>query len=223
VSSQQQAVSSVVSLESEQTMQTNRSIAAQQNNNVVVDKAFTNSDVSDSRIHKQKSLDQTLTASQLEQQILAAKRQAQQAKLNNAERQKRLKESLNTAEDELQSLLKLDISYELDQWKRAWEIGDSARYLSFYSKSFLPTNGVSHKVWQTQRQQRVTPSKKVSINMSDFDVSFSNKNTQSRVDFTQSYESDAYSDRVRKRLVLRKELQRWKIISEIEINEQAIY
>lgn len=166
----------------------------------------------------QRDQPQTLSPEQLEQQIAVAKQQAEQAKRDNEARQRRLKKSLSSAEDELQSLLKLDISYEIDQWKRAWEAGDSERYLSFYSRSFIPANGVSNKVWQARRRKRVTPAKKVTLNLSDYQVTFSNKNTQSTVTFNQDYLSDNYSDMIRKRLVLRKEWQRWKIISETEVN-----
>lgn len=160
-----------------------------------------------------------LTPEELERQIVLAKQQAELAQKANEQRRQRLEKSLNSAESELQSLLKLDISYEIDQWKRAWEAGDSARYLSFYSNSFKPNEGLSLKAWSEQRKQRVVPSKKVRLEMSDFDVSFDQKNTRSTVNFTQLYSSGNYSDTVRKQLVLLKESQRWKIIAENEINE----
>lgn len=163
--------------------------------------------------------DKPLTPEQLEHQIVIAKQQAELAKKSNEYRQKRLKKSLNSAESELQSLLKLDISYEIDQWKRAWEAGDSARYLSFYSDMFQPTGSLSVNAWREQRKRRVTRSKKVSLVMSDFEVDFEKNNTRSTVNFTQNYSSGNYSDTVRKQLVLLKESQRWKIIAENEINE----
>lgn len=160
-----------------------------------------------------------LSPEQLERKIALAKEQVAKLEINNQQRAQQLQKQLGIRNDEQQSLLKLDINYELEQWKMAWELGDSVRYLSFYSQDFVPANGASLDAWKKQRQQRVTPAKKIRLTLQDYDVSFDQNNTHSRVVFTQIYQSNRFTDTTRKQLVLRKESQRWKIIAEKSLFE----
>lgn len=119
--------------------------------------------------------------------------------------------------EELQSLLKVDINYVIEQWRSAWQLGDSEQYLSQYSENFKPSGNLALQEWQQQRRLKVVPSAQVSIELSDFEVAFDESNLNSVVSFQQKYQSNDYSDSTRKELKLVKE-DKWRIVSERTID-----
>ncbi|MBX2846875.1 MAG: hypothetical protein KTR16_01035 [Acidiferrobacterales bacterium] len=114
---------------------------------------------------------------------------------------------------ELRSLLKVDINYMIEQWRQAWEAGDSETYLSFYSTQFIPSDKLSYEQWREQRKSMVVPSKKITLSLSNFDVMLDDLNKQSIVSFDQLYSASAYSDTSRKQLTLIKD-EEWQIVAE---------
>lgn len=130
----------------------------------------------------------------------------------------RMSKSLSPDRAELESLAKVEVSYLVEQWRNAWEAGVSDVYLSYYSDKFTPGSGQSLTQWQKQRRLRVVPSKNIELALEDFNVSFDDDIENSTVTFGQLYRSGDYSERSRKQLVLSKEQEVWKIISEAEIN-----
>lgn len=152
--------------------------------------------------------------SELEQKLAAAKTKVESAKAAALlEQQRNAKLAEITAE--LRSLLKLDIDFMLERWQQAWQQGDSDTYLSMYSTQFKPTGGISLTDWQQQRQLRVVPSKKISLNLSNFEVLLDESNRRSTVSFDQDYQSSTYREKSRKQLILIKEKENdWRIVSE---------
>jgi len=118
---------------------------------------------------------------------------------------------------ELESHARREISQLVERWRAAWAAGVSDVYLNYYSDEFVPANGMSLKRWQRQRQKRVTLAKKIELTLDKFDVSFDNDVNRSVIGFDQHYRSGTYSERSRKQLVLQKESQSWRIISEVEV------
>jgi len=141
--------------------------------------------------------------------------QVQEIQKSNA---KRLEKAVSNDTQALASLLKIDMNYRVERWRSAWESGFIDYYLDFYSSQFKPSNGLNLDQWVAQRKLRIKPEKKIDIELSNFDVSFSDKLQKSTVTFDQFYRSANYSERSRKQLVWVKEDDGWHIVSETELN-----
>ena len=101
----------------------------------------------------------------------------------------------------------------LAAWSRAWSAADVEGYLAFYATSFVPPHGLSRTAWERERRDRLTEPRSIEVKVSDARASFGDPG-EAEVTFTQSYRSDRYEDRVRKRLGFVWEDGRWKIAAE---------
>jgi len=162
-------------------------------------------------------IDQPVSAEELRRRLAEAKVKAETAARINQKKQVDLVEQLKVDDDEMRSLLKIDINFFIEQWRQAWQEGDSERYLNYYSGEFVPINGLTIEMWRELRRKRVTPSKNIKLSLSNFSVAFDQDNQRSVVTFDQFYQSGSFRDESRKQLTLTKEKE-WKIISEREIN-----
>ncbi len=113
--------------------------------------------------------------------------------------------------------LAADIRLMLNQWKIAWESGDSERYLEFYANEFQPASGIPRERWQQQRRERVVPSKRIQLGLQELDISLSETNDSARVVFQQDYRSANYTEVSRKEMRLNRIANQWYIQAEREI------
>jgi len=134
----------------------------------------------------------------------------------NSTPEKEAKEIVNSKVD-LESLARTEMQYNVDIWKKMWELGLVNDYLSFYSSDFEPNNFLSVNEWVDQRKKRVTPEKKIRLELNNFDLSFSDNMSKTVMEFDQVYISQTYSGTSRKQLVWEKEINEWKIVSEKEL------
>ena len=99
-------------------------------------------------------------------------------------------------------------------WARAWEAQDVEGYLDAYADNFYPGDGLTLAEWRAQRRDRVGSPASITIEISDPTVTFPEPG-RAEVVFQQAYSSQTYSDRVRKRLVLERKDNGWRIVREI--------
>ena len=101
----------------------------------------------------------------------------------------------------------------LQGWSDAWSSQDVDRYLSFYSRSFRPSSGVSRASWAAQRRERIEAPGYIRIAVSGLEM---DRVADDRVvaTFFQGYRSDRFNDEVRKRLELIWEDGAWLIARE---------
>lgn len=137
--------------------------------------------------------------------------------LEDLERNAAVPDILEVDPQEFRSLMKVDINYLIEQWRQAWQSGDSETYLSFYSSQFMPSGDKSYSSWLQQRKRMVVPSKQITLVLSNFDVVLDDNNQQSIVSFDQEYTSSTHTDKSRKQLTLIKETH-WRIIAEAIID-----
>lgn len=166
------------------------------------------------------TLSAPLSTSHSQQQLEQARAEAEYAKSVNQAKQARLAKTMINERAELESLLKVDIGYRLENWRLAWEQGDIERYLSFYAQEFQPAAQVSRQQWEQLRRSRVAPSKSIALQLSNFKVAFKQGYTQATVEFDQAYRSGSYRELSRKQLTLLKQQQEWKIVAETELNNE---
>ncbi len=101
----------------------------------------------------------------------------------------------------------------IKSWAKAWEQKHVDSYLAHYSKKFQPSGKISLAAWKKQRRQRLSNPKLIKIDTSEV----KHKTTSAsrvRVDFTQKYQSNTYSDLVVKTLDLQWENGGWAIVKE---------
>lgn len=101
---------------------------------------------------------------------------------------------------------------QLKLWAEAWSKKDFATYTGFYSTEHRP-NFDTHSEWVEYRRQRMLRPGFIKIGVSDIHIRVHNNN-QAIIDFKQSFDSPGYSDRVKKRLALRRVGTQWKITDE---------
>jgi len=118
----------------------------------------------------------------------------------------------------LVSLLKIDINHTIESWRKAWQSGAEKKYFSHYSNNFKPSNFLPLKEWRLERAERISSANNIEVNLSDFDVSFTDDNKRAVALFTQSYFSKKYAEVSRKKLVLVNEQDEWKIVLERDVN-----
>ena len=166
------------------------------------------------------SIDQRLPAiskDELKRRLAEAKDKAQAVEIANLGKLANLNSAVSVQPAEQLSLLKLDINHRIEQWRKAWEVGDGQNYLQFYADNFVPGKSITRQEWQRQRLNRVVPERNIRLTLSAFKAEFLNENTQSKVTFDQFYQSNNFVENSRKELVLSKQGDQWYIVSEREL------
>jgi len=158
-----------------------------------------------------------LTPEQKARQLLLAKQESEAAEQLSQARVEQLEQVLLPADDELESLVKVEVGYMVERWREAWSKGDIDGYLFSYSSDFTPSNNMTLEAWEANRKSRVRPEKNISLKLSDFDVAMLEGLNSGVVEFDQLYQSGDYVENSRKRLSFVKEQGSWKITSEIEL------
>lgn len=105
----------------------------------------------------------------------------------------------------------------VEAWRKGWSAQDVEAYLATYSPNFEPATGVDRSVWEAQRRTRVVRPRSIAVQVLNPKV-FQGTSTYARVEFLQIYESNNYSDQVRKLLELEKRAGQWLIIGESVLN-----
>lgn len=98
-------------------------------------------------------------------------------------------------------------------WSTVWSARDINAYLATYAADFTPPDGRSLDSWRELRRVRLSKSGNIKVTIADLVVEMTDARN-ARATFTQSYQSDVYSDRVKKSLLLRLENNRWLITRE---------
>lgn len=120
---------------------------------------------------------------------------------------------------ENQQRLSQALSHFLEGWKRAWESLDTEKYLSFYSRDFVNSEGMNYQRFK-EHKERVNLSKKfIKLQIENKAILVSQKDGLqiAVVRLNQDYSSDNFKSYTRKILYLNEEQGRWKIIGDIAL------
>ncbi|MEX2353868.1 MAG: hypothetical protein WD709_06740, partial [Gammaproteobacteria bacterium] len=98
-------------------------------------------------------------------------------------------------------------------WAASWTAQDIESYLSHYAGDFTPPDGRAIEQWREIRRQRLSNPETISVTISDLVVEMLG-GEHAQATFTQTYQSDVYSDRVKKTLLLKLENNKWLITLE---------
>lgn len=100
----------------------------------------------------------------------------------------------------------------INDWTVAWAERDVKKYLSFYSKAFKPSGAIGYQQWTDDRKIKLKNNTQIKLSVQNIKISqYKNKVT---VSFIQKYKSKQHADTTKKIMVLQKESEQWKIISE---------
>ena len=133
---------------------------------------------------------------------------------------KTLKEAPVTVAKKLSSTTEILPNTYVQSWASAWEKNDISTYISFYSNEYKGTQ--NHRgAWEASRQRAFKNNKNISIKLSNIQTSEKGKN-RVKVNFTQEYKSDGYTDTGIKELLVEKKGTNWKIINETWMPTNAL-
>jgi tetratricopeptide (TPR) repeat protein len=105
-----------------------------------------------------------------------------------------------------------ELTMLVESWAAAWSGQRADDYLSFYSASFTPDDGMALSEWKELRRSRLAAPEYIRVSVAFLDYEFAGD--EATVVFNQSYESNTFSDLVTKTLVLTREDGAWKIARE---------
>ncbi len=112
------------------------------------------------------------------------------------------------------------LSHFLKDWKTAWESRDAAKYLGYYSRNFVSSDGKNYQKFK-EYKSRVNEYKKfiqVQIDPKSFLLSQKNGGHIVILRVNQDYRSDNFKSYSRKILYLKEEKQgKWEIIGEVTL------
>ncbi len=145
-----------------------------------------------------------------EQRILDQQRRQEQQQAREQEQEKLREEQLARQREQAVVTIK-DIVLE---WSRAWMGQNVDTYLGHYSDEFIPGDGRSLQAWRQYRRNRLTVPGEIQVLISDLVVEVMGTD-YAQATFTQVYESDTYSDRVKKTLLMKLEDNTWRITQEL--------
>jgi ketosteroid isomerase-like protein len=97
-------------------------------------------------------------------------------------------------------------------WAAAWAAKDMKAYLSAYGKDFDPPGSLTRAAWEKEREARIVGKKKITVQLSDLNVSVNGSKAAAR--FRQAYSADSLNVTSRKTLELVESNGRWVIVRE---------
>ena len=101
----------------------------------------------------------------------------------------------------------------VESWAKVWSERDVAAYLAAYGAEFAPADGTSRAQWEQTRRARLQQSSFIRVDLASMKV-VEHGPEHAQISFDQHYQSDAFSDDVRKILIMKKVGADWKIVEE---------
>ena len=105
-----------------------------------------------------------------------------------------------------------EVSAAVQAWAAAWAAKDMKGYLSAYGKEFDPPGKQTRAAWEKEREARIVGKSKITVQVSDLNVSMNGNKATAR--FRQAYSADSLNVTSRKTLDLVETNGRWLIVRE---------
>lgn len=103
------------------------------------------------------------------------------------------------------------VEYAISAWAAAWSAKDMDGYYEAYADNYTGDKG-SRKAWEQEREARIVGKKKITVQISDLQVSVNGNKATAR--FRQDYKADRLDISGRKRLELVRNGSDWVIVKE---------
>ena len=105
-----------------------------------------------------------------------------------------------------------EVTAAVRAWAAAWAAKDMKAYLAAYGKEFEPPGRMTRAAWEKEREARIVGKSKITVQVSDLNVSVNGSKATAR--FRQAYSADSLNVSSRKTLDLVESNGRWLIVSE---------
>lgn len=105
------------------------------------------------------------------------------------------------------------VEASIKDWANAWSAKDITSYLASYGKDFVPPKRLSRSAWEKERRKRLRKPRFIKVTLSDMKINLHGKD-YAEIRFSQSYQADTYSDKVKKEILMRKVDGKWFITQE---------
>ena len=162
-------------------------------------------------IEEQQRLREELAAREEQQQRLQEQQRRQEQLEAREQEQERSREQQRVRQRE-QAVT--NIKDTVLDWADVWMRQNIDAYLGHYSDEFLPGDGRTLQAWRQYRRNRLMSPGEIRVRISDLVVELMGSD-HAQATFTQVYESDTYSDRVKKTLLMKLEDNNWRITQEL--------
>ncbi len=107
-----------------------------------------------------------------------------------------------------------EILASVNNWANAWSAKNLDKYFASYGSNFNPAKGESRKAWEVQRRERITRPTKISVELSNINITSIDSNN-AKVSFKQSYQAGDKPIYTSKTLIMKKSGDNWLIEKEI--------
>ena len=105
-----------------------------------------------------------------------------------------------------------EVTAAVQAWAAAWAAKDMKAYLAAYGKDFDPPGRMTRAAWEKERESRIVGKSKITVQVSDLNVSVNGNKAAAR--FRQAYSADSLNVSSRKTLDLVESNGRWLIVRE---------
>lgn len=105
-----------------------------------------------------------------------------------------------------------EVTAAVQAWAAAWAAKDMKAYLGAYGKDFDPPGRMTRAAWEKEREARIVGKSKITVQVSDLNVSVNGNKATAR--FRQAYSADSLNVSSRKTLDLVESDGRWLIVRE---------
>ena len=105
-----------------------------------------------------------------------------------------------------------EVTAAVQAWAKAWSSKSMSDYLGAYAPTFTPPGGQARSAWEADRRARIVPRQRISVDISDLEVSVEGERATAR--FRQAYASDSLNVTSQKTLDMVKSGSRWLIVRE---------
>ena len=105
-----------------------------------------------------------------------------------------------------------EVTAAVQAWAAAWAAKDMKAYLAAYGKEFDPPGRMTRTAWEKEREARIVGKSKITVQVSDLNVSVNGNQATAR--FRQAYSADSLNVSSRKTLDLVESNGRWLIVRE---------
>ena len=105
-----------------------------------------------------------------------------------------------------------EVTAAVQAWAATWAAKDMKAYLAAYGKDFDPPGRMTRAAWEKEREARIVGKSKITVQVSDLNVSVNGNKATAR--FRQAYSADSLNVSSRKTLDLVESNGRWLIVRE---------
>ena len=104
----------------------------------------------------------------------------------------------------------------MDVWRQAWESGDTGKYLSYYSKAFISSEGMRFEAFRRHKVRVNSGKKFIRVNVDQMAIIMPQEREEqvAVVRFIQKYRSSNFEANSKKLFYLKKEQKGWTIFGE---------